>query len=95
MKIRTGFVSNSSSSSFMCQYPSLFCICKKLMMDDEIKEFRELIKSATDDEIPIKEVGEYFIGVIGDENQSFRDEVDDKFGDRCALIEFKRCEGCD
>jgi len=35
MKIRNGFVSNSSSSSF--------CIYKELMTDKEIKEFQDLI----------------------------------------------------
>jgi hypothetical protein len=56
MKIRVGFVSNSSSSSF--------CIYKKLMTNDQIDEFKRLIKDAycSDDETNIYESGSYFVG---------------------------------
>jgi len=56
MKIRYGFVSNSSSSSF--------CIYKNLMTSDQIVEFRQVIKDAynSDDETNIFESGNYFVG---------------------------------
>ena len=57
MKIRNGFVSNSSSSSF--------CIYKKLMTAEQIEMFRKLIENEDFDgceETCICEVGDYFIG---------------------------------
>lgn len=58
MKIRNGFVSNSSSSSF--------CIYKKLMTEEQIKEFRKIVGEAYehDDETYIGEDGDYFIGTL-------------------------------
>lgn len=63
MKIRAGFVSNSSSSSF--------CIYKKLMTEKQIEEFREIIKSAhkCDDETSLGEDGNYFIGELSMHNE--------------------------
>lgn len=66
MKIRVGFVSNSSSSSF--------CIYKKLMSDKQIAEFKDVIEKANHDdcsgETSIGEDGDYFIGQMSmhDEN---------------------------
>jgi hypothetical protein len=67
MKIRTGFVSNSSSSSF--------CIYKKLMSDKQIEEFREILKKncngeSYDDETCIGEDGDYFIGNLSMHNET-------------------------
>ena len=59
MKIRNGFVSNSSSSSF--------CIYKKLMTEDQIVTFRQLLESKPDDdwsETYIGETEKYFIGKL-------------------------------
>jgi len=57
MKIRIGFVSNSSSSSF--------CIYKKLMTSKQIEEFREILnRSEKDYETCIGEDGNYFIGTL-------------------------------
>ena len=55
MKIRNGFVSNSSSSSF--------CIYKKLMTEEQIKEFRGLVNKQYD-ETCIGEDGDYFVGTL-------------------------------
>lgn len=66
MKIRTGFVSNSSSSSF--------CIWKGFMTNDQIVGFREIINSVRDknswDETSIGEDGEYFIGTLDMHNET-------------------------
>lgn len=62
MKIRLGFVSNSSSSSF--------CIYKKLMTEEQIKEFRELVDGRDDEETSIGEDGDYFIGTLSMHNNS-------------------------
>lgn len=65
MKIRAGFVSNSSSSSF--------CIYKKLMTGKQIDEFRELLKNIdhhNDDETYIGEDGDYFIGSLSMHNET-------------------------
>lgn len=57
MKIRIGFVSNSSSSSF--------CIYKKLMTAKQIKEFKEILdRSEKDYETCIGEDGNYFVGTL-------------------------------
>jgi hypothetical protein len=63
MKVRLGFVSNSSSSSF--------CIYKPLMKKEEIVEFRDLIKAVreSDDEVSIGEDGDYFIGRLSINNE--------------------------
>jgi hypothetical protein len=66
MKIRAGFVSNSSSSSF--------CIYKKLMNAKQIEEFKDVIEKANHSdsygETFIGEDGDYFIGSLSmhDEN---------------------------
>jgi hypothetical protein len=58
MKVRLGFVSNSSSSSF--------CIYKKLMSEEQIEEFKKIIsevyKEVNRVETDIGEIGDYFIG---------------------------------
>jgi hypothetical protein len=59
MKIRIGFVSNSSSSSF--------CIYKKLMTAKQIEEFRDLLHNRSNGdycETSIGEDGDYFIGSL-------------------------------
>lgn len=63
MKIRFGFVSNSSSSSF--------CIYKPLMNKEEIEEFRDLVKavSEADYDVSIGEDGDYFIGQLSINNE--------------------------
>lgn len=60
MKIRNGFVSNSSSSSF--------CIYKKLMTEEQIEKFRCFINDDDREdswETAIVEDGDYFIGNLG------------------------------
>ena len=59
MKYRQGFVSNSSSSSFV--------ITKTLMTDDQIKKFRKFIQDQEMDEsnegyYNVEELKYYFIG---------------------------------
>lgn len=60
MKIRYGFVSNSSSSSF--------CIHKQYMTEEQIEEFRKIIDLPSDGYY-IGEVGKYFLGRV-DQNNS-------------------------
>ena len=58
MKVRTGFVSNSSSSSF--------CVYKKLMNDELIQQFREIVDAHNNNYNNcngcIYETDSYFIG---------------------------------
>jgi len=56
MKVRNGFVSNSSSSSFV--------IAKAYMTEDQITEFKEFIRENNDDdsEFYIRESKYYFSG---------------------------------
>jgi hypothetical protein len=82
MKIRVGFVSNSSSSSF--------CIYKKLMTNKQIDEFREIIKSANrnDEETSLGEDGNYFIGELSIHNDEIPKFLEKNFkredwGDYC------------
>lgn len=63
MKIRTGFVSNSSSSSF--------CIGKHYMTEDQIKKFRKLLGTlhevfpdGYEPETWIEDRQYYFIGTV-------------------------------
>ena len=72
MKIRNGFVSNSSSSSF--------CIYKKLMTEQQIEEFRELINPSEYDEdrdcdTSLYESGEYFLGDVGMHDRRINDWI--------------------
>jgi hypothetical protein len=58
MKIRAGFVSNSSSSSF--------CIYLGLMTKQQIEEFSKIVdRDDIDEETHISRVGKYFIGDLG------------------------------
>ena len=62
MKIRSGFVSNSSSSSF--------CIAKTFMKESQIKLFKSFLNTMSDEEFCceyetyIDEDKHYFIGTI-------------------------------
>jgi len=64
MKIRTAFVSNSSSSSF--------CVGKNYMTPEQVKQFREYLDNPDnyDEEVRIEEGKYYFFGetTINDDN---------------------------
>jgi hypothetical protein len=65
MKVRIGFVSNSSSSSF--------CIYKKIMSGKQIEEFKNLLEienHQNGDETYIEEDGNYFIGNLDQNNEN-------------------------
>ena len=73
MKLRNGFVSNSSSASF--------CIYKPLMTKEQIVEFKELIEAARCDdyETNIGEDGMYFIGTMSVNNDTIRVWLKNRF----------------
>jgi hypothetical protein len=74
MKIRFGFVSNSSSSSF--------CIYKKIMSEKQIVEFKNLLEienHRNGDETYIEEDGNYFIGNLDQHNEGVLTYVNKNF----------------
>jgi hypothetical protein len=74
MKIRIGFVSNSSSSSF--------CIYKKIMSEKQIEEFKNLLEienRQNGDETYIEEDGNYFIGNLDQNNENVLRYVNKNF----------------
>ena len=74
MKIRCGFVSNSSSSSF--------CIYKKLMSEKQIEEFKNLLEvenHRNGDDTYIEEDGNYFIGNLDQHNENVLSYVNKNF----------------
>lgn len=61
MKIRYGFVSNSSSSSF--------CIHKRYMTKEQMEEFRQIL-TLNNDGYYVSESKNYFIGTVSQHNGS-------------------------
>lgn len=73
MKVRIGFVSNSSSSSFV--------LGKSYMTPEQIKKFSKFMKNYYDrnnydDETSIGETEFYFQGTISHHNDTVRDFLD-------------------
>jgi hypothetical protein len=69
MKIRTGFVSNSSSSSFVLK--------KAFMSEDEEKEFYKKIEIISSKYDTIGETKNFFFGII-DYNEEFYNWIESK-----------------
>ncbi len=67
MKVRTGFVSNSSSCSF--------CIAKTYMTNEQVKKFSEWLDEAKDEPLYETYIGEtsyYFIGEMSQHESRIR-----------------------
>ena len=75
MKVRLGFVSNSSSSSF--------CIYKKLMSEKQKEEFKKIVSRADEDDIYgemyVEEIGDYFIGSMSNHSTLITDYLGKNF----------------
>jgi len=75
MKVRLGFVSNSSSSSF--------CIYKKLMSEKQTEEFKKIVSKADEDDIYgemyVEEIGDYFIGSMSNHSTLITDYLGKNF----------------
>ncbi len=84
MKIRTGFVSNSSTSSFV--------IGKNYMTPEQIEEFKKMLAEWQDDnemyETFIEETPLYFLGEISNHNTVVNKWLESKnlikFADSCG-----------
>ena len=62
MKTRNGFVSNSSTSSFV--------IAKSYMTPQQIKEFIKILENNEMDETSIQETKSYFVGEISQHDET-------------------------
>jgi hypothetical protein len=83
MKIRSGFVSNSSSCSF--------CVYKGFMSEKQMKEFRELLEKENHrdgDETYIEEDGDYFVGKLDAHNDGITDYMNRNFLRKCYGISY-------
>jgi hypothetical protein len=79
MKKRIGFVSNSSSSSFV--------ICKKFMTKEQQTKFRNKLGEINDQyETYISEYPNYFIGPVSDHEEKLRNLISElKLNEFCVF----------
>jgi len=78
MKLRNGFVSNSSSCSF--------CIYKGFMSEKQLDEFRKLLETENHrdgGETYIEEDGDYFVGKLDTNSDGVSDYMSRNFLRKC------------